>query len=201
MALLGHPAALGREGLWVPVCPPWGGHPWVGGTHGAYLGVGRCCWLETSLGGVRASRGSHGASWGHESSPRAPLRDARPAALPLEPTDDGSEPSATLRVPGPAGRGRRGEVTAWGPRGPPDTPSPTPSPKGALCRREAAARGSTTDSAGTPRQWHRPWGWHRHRQVAPTPGGGTGPGMCHRHGEVPLTPRQWHRPQEMAPTP
>lgn len=34
MALLGHPAALGREGLWVPVSPPWGGHPWVGGIHG-----------------------------------------------------------------------------------------------------------------------------------------------------------------------
>lgn len=34
MALLGHPAALGTEGLWVPGTLPWGGHPWLGGVHG-----------------------------------------------------------------------------------------------------------------------------------------------------------------------
>lgn len=62
MALLGHPAALGEEGLWMPVSLPWGKHPWLGSPMGAYLGVGRCCWLETRLGGVKSSRRGHGAS-------------------------------------------------------------------------------------------------------------------------------------------
>lgn len=72
MALLGHPAALGRQGLWVPVSLPWDRHPWLGPSMGTYLGVGRCCWLETRLGGVESSRGCHDASWGRGELPHSP---------------------------------------------------------------------------------------------------------------------------------
>lgn len=98
-----------------------------------------------------------------ESSPTAPFRDTRPAALLLKPTD-GSEPSATLPVPGAGGAGAAGRGHSMGAAETPQTHRiPTPAPKGALCRREAAARGSTTDSAGTPQKCHRP------REVSPTP--------------------------------
>lgn len=87
---------------------------------------------------------------GEESSPTAPLWNAWPAALPLKPTD-GSEPRATLPVPGANGAGAAGRGHSIGAAETPQTHRiPTPAPKGALCRREAAARGSTTDSAGTP---------------------------------------------------
>lgn len=87
---------------------------------------------------------------GEESSPTAPLWDARPVASPLKPTD-GSEPSATLPVPGASGAGGAGRGHSIRAAETPQTHRiPTPAPKGALCRREAAVQGSTTDSVGTP---------------------------------------------------